>query len=536
MSSNVLFPAASQYLDTVISYEGEVGVFLGVISARREATPDDPAVSDGTATMTWAELAAAVEVAATRLLELPPGSRLGVAGENAVPTLVAHVSGLVSGVGTVALHRQATATELQYELYDVGCRAVVVGASTLDAASAAVLEGRVDSAVIHGAPAPPGFVSWADWTSGPSSEVELAVRPANPLMVYTSGTTGRARATPVTWVPHRGGQSALDYLTQISSRSGFPAGPHLVVGPLQHNGPLTSLRHLVAGEPVIVMPRFDATQALRLIEQYRVTSSVMVPTHFTRLLALPAEVRASADVSSLRMVAHTGSACPDGVKRAMIDWFGPILVESYGGSEIGTVARITSAEWLTHPGSVGKAVAPLTISAYDADGQKMPPGEVGVLGIDLVDGREVKFVHDEKKSRDAYLRPGVATLGDIGYLDRDGFVYITDRLADMVLSGGVNLYPAECEQVLLRHPAVSEVAVIGIPDQDMGEALHALIVAATPDIDLDQLNDFCRLELAGFKCPRSYELVPELQRNEMGKADKRGMRAAYWSSPRTISG
>jgi long-chain acyl-CoA synthetase len=148
----------------------------------------------------------------------------------------------------------------------------------------------------------------------------------------------------------------------------------------------------------------------------------------------------------------------------------------------------------------------------------------------------VTFAHDEKKSRDAYIKPGVATLGDIGYVDGEGFVYITDRLADTVISGGVNLYPAECEQVLIRHDSVSEVAVIGIPEKDMGEALHALVVAATPDIDLDELNDFCRRELAGFKCPRSYELVAELTRNEMGKVDKRSLRLRYWGSPRTIPG
>lgn len=379
-------------------------------------------------------------------------------------------------------------------------------------------------------------MTWDEWISATPAEVDLASRPARPLMVYTSGTTGRPRATSVTWVPPNPARSALDYLTSLASRSGFPDGPHLVVGPLQHNGPLTSLRHLIAGQPVVVMPRFNAEQALRLIAAHNITSTVMVPTHFTRLLSVDPDVRADIDVSSLQTVAHTGSACPPEVKRSMIEWLGPVLVESYGGSELGTVARITSTEWLSHPGSVGKAVAPLAISAYDAAGQKLPVGGVGLLGVDLVDGRAVMFLHDEQKSRDAYIKPGVATLGDIGYVDSEGFVYITDRLADMVISGGVNLYPAECERVLIRHDSVREVAVFGIPDEDMGEALHALVVAATPAIDLEELDDFCRRELAGFKCPRSYELVSELSRNEMGKVDKRSMRVPYWESPRTISG
>jgi acyl-CoA synthetase (AMP-forming)/AMP-acid ligase II len=511
-------------------------VFLGGIRARSESTPDDIAVTDGTTSMTWSQLATTVECTAARLLSLPDGSRLGVTGENAVPTLVAHLAGLVTGVGTVAVHRQATAPELQQELLDAGCRAVVIGSTTAGAAADVVQRIRLDDAVIHGATAPRGFVTWDDWISATPAEVDLASRPARPLMVFTSGTTGRPRATPVTWAPPGAARSALDYLTSLASRSGFPDGPHLVVGPLQHNGPLTGLRHLVAGEPVVVMPRFDAEQALRLIEQHHITSTVMVPTHFTRLLALDSQVRAGFDVSSIRMVAHTGATCAAAVKHAMIEWFGPVLVESYGGSELGTVARITSTEWLHHPGSVGKAVAPLAISAYDAAGQELSAGEVGILGVDLADGRAVTFPHDEKKSRDAYVKPGVATLGDIGYVDSEGFVYITDRLADIVISGGVNLYPAECEQVLIRHDSVSEVAVIGIPEKDMGEALHALVVAATPDIDLDELNDFCRRELAGFKCPRSYELVAELTRNEMGKVDKRSLRLRYWGSPRTIPG
>jgi acyl-CoA synthetase (AMP-forming)/AMP-acid ligase II len=527
----------TSFLDTVITYQWEVAVFLGGISGRRDTTPDEIALTDGSATLTWAQLASAVEAVAARLLSLPGGSRLGVTGENAVPTLVAHLAGLVSGVGTVAVHRQATASELRHELTAAACQALVAGATTV-ASATALGDDHLAAFVIHGASTPPGYASWDDWATSaqPGPVIDLAERTAQPLMVYTSGTTGRAKATGVTWVPLRGVQSAFDYLTQIASRSGFPDGAHLVVGPLQHNGPLTSVRHLIAGQPVVIMPRFDAAAALDVIAKHHVTSSVMVPTHFTRLLALPPHIRASADVSSLRMVAHTGSACPADVKRAMIDWFGPVLVESYGGSELGTVARITSAEWLHHPGSVGKAVPPLIISAYDAEGQSLPAGQVGVLGVTLLDGREVKFHDDEEKSRQAYLRPGVATLGDTGYVDGEDFVYITGRLSDMVVSGGINLYPAECEQVLARHPAVSEIAVIGVPDGDMGEALHALVVAASPEADLSGLDEFCRRELAGYKCPRSYERVAELQRNEMGKVDKRSMRAAYWDAPRTISG
>jgi acyl-CoA synthetase (AMP-forming)/AMP-acid ligase II len=510
-------------------------VFLAGVGERAKSTPHAMAITDGETTLTWAQLAAAVEGAATMLGRLAPDTRLGVTGENAVATLVAHLAGLACGVGTVALHRQATAAELRRELADADCQAVVLGPSTVAAAELALTGDEVAQAVVHGASAPPGFTSWHEWISAPAGVVNAADVPARPLMVYTSGTTGRPRATAVTWIPSARALSARDYLAHIAQRSGFPDGAHLVVGPLQHNGPLTSLRHLIAGHPVVVMPHFEPADVLRLIERYGITSTVMVPTHFSRLLSLPADIRDSANVTSLQMVAHTGAACPEQVKRAMIEWWGPVLVESYGGSELGTVARITSPEWLSHPGSVGKALPPLTIAAYDDAGNPLEAGQTGVLGVELTDGREVKFLADEHKSRQAYLRPGVATLGDVGYVDTEGFVYITDRLADMVLSGGVNLYPAECEQVLIRHNAVTEVAVVGVPDPDMGEALHALVVPAGPDLDLNDLDAFCRAELAGFKCPRSYEIVAELIRNEMGKVDKRAMRARFWDSARTGS-
>ncbi|CAA0105823.1 Bile acid-coenzyme A ligase [Mycolicibacterium vanbaalenii] len=510
-------------------------MYLGGISERSVSSPDDIALTDGTTTLTWTQLAAAVRGVAGHLAMLPEGARLGVSGENAAPTLVAHVAGLVSGVGTVAIHRQATPAELVHELQTADCRAVLVGPTTV--AAATEVGGVVDIAAAHGVHDPPaGFLEWQKFCAGTPPAVALDARPARPLMVYTSGTTGHPSATEAKWLPPQRATSAWQYLRELADRSTFPAGPHLVVGPLQHNGPLTSVRHLIAGEPVVVMPRFDPAEALILIARYGITSSVMVPTHFTRLLSLPEDLRRATQVSSLKMLAHTGSACSRAVKQAMIDWVGPILVESYGGSEIGTVARISSQDWKSHPGSVGKAVPPLRIAAFDDAGVELGPGAVGILGIELNDGRAVQYHGDDEKSRRAYIKPGVATLGDIGYVDAAGFVYITDRLADVVISGGVNLYPAECEKVLITHPGIEEVAVIGVPDPDMGEALHALLVPTGADLDIGELGEWCRTELAGFKCPRTYEFVPRLPRNEMGKVDKRSLRANYWDARRAISG
>jgi long-chain acyl-CoA synthetase len=512
-------------------------MYLAGIGVRAEQEPDGVALRDRNRVLTWAQVAAQVRgmAAALASLSLDESARVGVSGDNAAPTLVAHAAGLLAGVGTVALHRQATITEITHELNSTGCEVVVTGPAGLDSVLSALPGTGVGTVVVHGTDAPDQTMAWDTWVATPGLEPDLANRPAQPLLVFTSGTTGRAGATPVSWRPEGDDVNALAYVEAVSADSGFPAGPHLVVGPLQHTGPLTSLRHLLSGRPVIVLDRFDAEEVLRLIDEHRVTSTVMVPTHFTRLLALDQQVRAAHDVRSLERVAHTGAACPEDVKRAMIAWWGPVFVEAYGGSEVGTLCRINSTDWLERPGSVGQAVPPLIIEAYDEAGRVLPRGTTGILGVTLPPGRAVRFLGDEAKSAKAYLAPGIATLGDVGHVDDEGFVFITDRIADMVVSGGVNLYPAECEQVLIRHPAVAEVAVIGVPDADYGEALLALVVA-DPDLDTDELDRFCRTELAGYKCPRSYEIVDALPRNEMGKLDKRALRAPYWAGERTIAG
>ena len=510
---------------------------LGGIEVRAGDDPRGFALADDSVELTWAQVAAQVDAAGGELLVLAePDDRVAVVGENLAPTLMAHAAGILAGVGTVAVSRQLTAAEMADQFRDAGVVAVVTGPAGAAAAVAAARETGVAVVVVHSTDdVPEGTTSWAAWTAGGRTLPDSSDRPARPPLVYTSGTTGKARGTPVRWAPSTV-TSATEYASILAGRSGFPAGPHLVVGPLQHNGPLTSVRHLLSGQPVVVLGRFDAERVLQLVERYGVTSSVMVPTHFSRLLALPPEVRARYDVSSLRNVAHTGSACPGDVKRAMIDWFGPVLVESYGGSEIGTVCRITSEEWLTHPGSVGRVVEPFQVVVLDESGTELGPGEVGILGFRTPPGREVSYHADAEKTRSAYLAPGVATLGDVGYVTDDGFVFITDRVADMVVSGGVNLYPAESEKVLLQHPQVADVAVIGVPDGDLGEALKALVVPAGTAPDPAELAAWCREKLASYKCPKTYEIVDALARNVMGKLDKRALRRPYWEGDRTIAG
>ena len=332
-----------------------------------------------------------------------------------------------------------------------------------------------------------------------------------------------------------GGTTMADHVEAIRA-SGFAAfGTHLVVGPMYHTGPLSGARLLLAGIPLVVLGRFDPEATLAAIETHRIESSVMVPTHFVRLLGLPAETRERYDTSSLRLVAHTGSACPPDVKRAMIDWWGPVFLEAYGASEVGTVCSITSPEWLEHPGSVGRPVPPFDAIVLDDDDQPVPAGTEGRLYFRDETGRGVVYHNDPEKSRAAHIAPGVFTLGEIGYLDGDGYVYITDRFSDMVVSGGVNIYPAESEQVLVTHPGVEDVACIGVPHAEMGEQVLALVVPADPSNppDADELLAWCRERLAHYKCPRAVEHVETIGRTAMGKVNKRQLRAPYWERETT---
>jgi long-chain acyl-CoA synthetase len=305
------------------------------------------------------------------------------------------------------------------------------------------------------------------------------------------------------------------------------AGTHLVVGPLYHSGPHGSVGLLLTGSPVIVAGTFDADRVLRAIEDHRVATSVMVPTHFVRLLALPEARRREADVSSLRILAHTGSRCPIPLKQAMIDWVGPVLREAYGGGESGIIAYITSDDWLRHPGSVGRVQPPFRPLVIGDDGSPCQAGEDGVLYFVDETGRGIRYYHDPEATAAAHLEPGTFTLGDVGHVDADGYLYVTGRVTDMVISGGVNIYPAECERVLTEHPSVSEAALFGVPDDEMGERLVGLVALKHDDVTIQELLRHCRKSVAGYKVPKELRAVREVPRSPMGKVDKRAAREAY---------
>jgi acyl-CoA synthetase (AMP-forming)/AMP-acid ligase II len=305
---------------------------------------------------------------------------------------------------------------------------------------------------------------------------------------------------------------------------------YLCPAPLYHSAPLVwSMSLQRFGAAVVVMEHFDPEECLSLIERYRVTDAQFVPTMFTRMLRLPAEVRDRYDVSSLRVVTHAAAPCPVSIKREMLGWWGPIIHEYYSGTEDIGNTFISAAEWLAHPGSVGKPAMECHI--VGPDGAELPPGEAGL--VYFAGGRAFAYHNDPGKTESITNEQGWRTLGDIGYLDSDGYLYLTDRQAHMIISGGVNIYPQEAENVLAGHPAVADVAVIGVPDDEMGEAVKAVVVLVDPALagpGLEaELLAYCRAELATYKCPRSVDFTGSLPRSEAGKLYKRVLRERYWA-------
>lgn len=502
-----------------------------VIDQLSEARRAQPALSDDVVSLDWEELDRQLDaaVAVLRGIETGPAGRVAIMAHNSVETVVAHAAVILAGLSAVPISFHLTESEISYLLEVSQAGVLLTGPETADVAQraaasssgVAVLGWRLDHASASADPQ-----SWEDATAAVTPDDGAgSPRPRAPLM-FTSGTTGRPK--PVEQPPNTFPVTATvdELLVQFAENPLAEFSPHLVVGPLYHTGPLTAVRLLLAGTSVVVMPRFDAEAVLRAIEDHRIAASVMVPTHFSRLLALPAPVRSAYDVSSLQQVVHTGSACPIEVKRRMIDWWGPVLVEAYGGTEVGTTNSIDTAEWLAHPGSVGRTVPPFEVLVIDDAGQEVPRGTHGRLCFRDTTGRGLVYAIEDLNGV-SELGPGVFTLGEVGYVDADGYVYITDRTAHLVVSGGVNIYPAEAERVLMTHPAVVDVAAFGVPHPEMGEELRALIVLNDENVEPARLLEYCRSQLAGFKCPRSLQVVAQLPRTAMGKLDKRALREQY---------
>jgi long-chain acyl-CoA synthetase len=369
-----------------------------------------------------------------------------------------------------------------------------------------------------------------DFDNWLAAEAPYAGPPRTPRghMAYTSGTTGRPKG--VRRLPLSPEQQALSAQVTKEVLGIYPGVRSLLSAPLYHSAPSSfAQQSLLQGELFVLEEKFDAEATLALIERHRIDTVYLVPVMYVRLLRLPAEVRARYDLSSLTFVASTGSPCAPEVKRAMIDWLGPVIHEAYASSETGYITVMKPQDAARKPGSAGRAVGRAKIRILDDAGRELATGEIGTIYAHQPAYSEFTY-HGNEAARRAIERDGLASVGDMGYLDDEGFLYVCDRASDMVISGGVNIYPAEIEHVLITLPGIADCAVVGIPDEEFGEALAAQVVAeAGVTLDAETIRRELGLRIAGFKVPRRIDIVAALPRDDNGKVQKRRIRDAYWS-------
>lgn len=436
-----------------------------------------------------------------------------------------------TGLRYVALSSRLTAPEVAYILGDSGARALFTTDALVDTAAAALDQPgapTIDSLFVAGSAAR-GFASMTAEIDATPTDVEPDEREGIDFL-YSSGTTGKPKGvlTPLALDPLGvpPGFYAIFYaLWNITADTVY-----LSPAPLFHAAPLriNMAVHRVGGT-CIVMEHFEPEDALALIETHRVTHTQMVPAMFVRMLGLPEATRAAYDVSSLRCVVHAAAPCPVETKRAMIDWLGPVIYEYYSATEAYLFTALDSHEWLAHPGSVGRPLVG-TPHILDALGEELPAGESGQIWSESPATFEYHNAPD--KTAESHNDLGWSTVGDIGYLDSDGYLYISDRRADMIIRGGVNVYPRESEDALIAHPKVADAAVFGIPDTELGEAVHAVVVAAEgtapgPELAAELLSHLHE-RLAKYKCPAEIEFADSLPRHATGKLYKRLLKDKYW--------
>lgn len=441
-----------------------------------------------------------------------------------------------AGLLVTAVNHHLSADEAAYIVADSGARALVVSAAT-EALATAIVDGTPDVALrlaFGGTVA--GYRDY-DEVVGAQSAEPMADQPRGGDMLYSSGTTGRPKGIQPT-LPERQIDEPGDlYVAVFTPMYGFGEDTvYLSPAPVYHAAPLRFGATIQStGGTVVMMHRFDPEQALAAIEHYRVTHSQWVPTMFVRMLKLPEETKARYDLSSLRVAIHAAAPCPVDVKRAMIDWWGPVLHEYYSSSEANGITFIDSRQWLERPGSVGPAGLGTIHICDDGDdgrGRELAPGEVGTVYFER-DTVPFRYHNDPDKTRDSQHpeHETWTTTGDLGYVDEDGFLYLTDRKSFMIISGGVNIYPQEIEDVLVLHDAVADVAVIGVPHEEMGEAVFAVVAPAPgrepSDALAEELLEHVRGRIARYKTPRRLVFTDDLPRTPTGKLVKHRLRERY---------
>jgi len=420
------------------------------------------------------------------------------------------------------------AEEVRYLLEDSGARALIVHADLLPAVQAAVPAG-VAVLVVGGSH--PDAIEYEPWLAAQTAYDGPRVAPRGHL-AYTSGTTGRPKGVLRQAVPLADLDAQQDRLRSLIRQAYgiVPGCRALMAAPLYHSAPSVYVQNaLQMAERLVLAPRFDAEQVLALVEKHRIDVLYLVPIMYVRLLKLPPEVRAKYDLSSIRFVASTGSPCSPEVKRAMLDWLGPVIHETYASSEAGLVTVATPEDAAARPGTAGRPVDEASVRIIDENGRPCAPGEVGLVYVRQPAYPDFTYLNNDPARR-AIDIDGRVTLGDMGYVDADGYLFICDRASDMVISGGVNIYPAEIEHELVRYPGVADCVVFGVPDDEYGERLHGVIEpVAGADVESAAVIEWLRGRLSGFKVPRSIEIVERLPRDETGKLAKRRLRDQHWA-------
>ncbi len=449
-------------------------------------------------------------------------------------------AGLIGALAT-PINWHFTTAEAGYILQDCGARALVVHADLLPTIAPAVPDGmpvfvvptppeiraayRISETA---AQAPAGATVWDEWLA---KQPLANLPPAAPRsMIYTSGTTGRPKGVKRVRPTAEHMEKIRTYYAWVF---GLKAGEDAVVlmnGPFYHSSPnsyvLISAR---MGLKTVLQPRFDPEEMLQLIERHRISHMHIVPAMFVRLLRLPDEVKRRYDLSSLRFVIHGAAPCPPDVKRQMIDWWGPVIYEYYGSTETGITCVHSSEEALKKPGTVGKVLDGSVVKVFDQDGRELPAGQIGEIYMRQWLLTDFTYHGDDEKRREA-ARGDLVSVGDVGWIDEDGYVYLCDRKRDMVISGGVNIYPAEIEGALIAMPGVKDCAVFGIPDEEFGESLCAYVEPEPgASLSAENVRAFLGARLAKYKLPKVVEFSAKLPREDSGKIFKRKLRDPYWA-------
>ncbi len=505
------------------------------------AQPDKLAVrmvdptDGGTGELTYRELDERANRVARWLISLglQPGDTIGLLLENHLRTFELWWGARRAGLYYVPISTHLKGVEATYILRD--CKAVALLASGATAALAVDAAGPLSfnelphRVLVDGEA--PGFQSYPEALSEVAEAGPLPERPMGREFMYSSGTTGFPKGIRRALVPYERRRELPPLEQQLRAIFRFDArSVYLSTSPLYHALGRFNIRTIECGGTCVIMGKFVAQVALQAIERYRVTHSHWVPTMLVRMLALPPEVRQAHDVSSMQCAIHATAPCSVHVKRAMIEWWGPVIEEYYGGSENVGVTYIDSRDWLAHPGSVGQPITgTVHVVSEENPDIEIPAGDIGLVYFD--GGVAFEYHNDQGKTRQAFNGHGWGTYGDLGHLDPEGFLYLSDRRTDLIISGGVNIYPREVESVLDSHPAVAESAVIGVPNEEYGQEVKAVVQLKAssqraPEL-AEELMALCRAHLSRIKCPRSVDFVEELPRNENGKLLKRVLREAH---------